>query len=146
MQNKDITSFSTGFISSNEQTSTSAITVTTVETADITINSTAAAILIEGAIHYQVGPTKDIEVMFNTLLKINKGFLKVDTDDVEMKVTRVEMDYLRHFTECYLTSQEITKQDKPEYFDADMYITAKLLLLDIREWQAGQVIYQKIIS
>lgn len=144
--------FATGFISSNEQTSSAALTVISIEHADITLNTNATIILIEGAIHYQVGPTKDIEAMFNMLLKINKEFLNLDTQDIKIAVNRHEMDYLRHFTECYLTHKENVKAkilanpDTEEAFDADMYITGKLLLLDIRQWQMGQVIYKEVIS
>jgi hypothetical protein len=148
MQNKDITttSFATGFISSNEQTTTAAVTVISLETADITVNSNALAILIEGAIHYQVGPTKPIEDMFNVLLKVNRALLSSKTGIITFNAKSRDMDYLRHFTECYLTNQENVKEKTPDLFETDMYITGKLLLLDIRQWQVGQIIFKEVIS
>lgn len=146
MQNKDITSFATGFKSFNATTSTSAVTVISVESADIIINTDAAAIILKGAIHYQAGPTKDIEAMFNVSLKIASAILERKDGYVFISVNRHEMDYLRHFTECYLTHNEDIKVKDPEKFDADMYITGKLLLLDIRQWQVGEVIFKEIIS
>jgi hypothetical protein len=146
MQSQDITttlvSFATGFSSSNPQTSTSTVTLITTEQADIHVNHVCLRILMEGAIYHQEGSEKDREVMFNVLLMITKEHLGSEEEGIQLKCARTDIDVMRHFTECYLTHQENIKIERPSLFDADMYITAKLLLLDIREWQVGQVIYK----
>lgn len=144
MQEVSITpSFATGFTSSNHTTSAKILAVVSREQSDIVMNVTCLKLLIKGAIFYQAGPKKDISAMFDAVLMLNTVLLETKGDICKFTALREDMELLRHFIECFLSYQEVLKTDRPSDFNADDYITGKLLLLDIREWQVSSVIYEE---
>lgn len=144
MQAVSITpSFATGFSSSNHTISTKVLAVLSREQSDIVMNVTCLKLLIKGAIFYHAGPKKDIQAMFDAVLMLNTVLLNTEGEICKFTALREDMELLRHFIECYLSYQEVLKTDRPMEFSADDYITGKLLLLDIREWQVSSVIYEE---
>lgn len=83
-----------------------------------------------------------IAILMSTL---TLAFLKVSNGDHEQKLehielTRNDVKFLREILETRMRHCEKERDDRNPAFNADTYISMKLLLLNIREWLVGEEI------
>ena len=72
-----------------------------------------------------------------TLTMLTQGESEQQIDE---SVTREEVEELKRLVEFRLTHCESEKENNNPAFNADTYISMKLLLLDIREWLSVTVV------
>lgn len=135
----EVTTFNTAFKSSNETVLTQTVQVHRRVSADVSMSRESVGIILLGAAHFQALPMKlsyvlMLEEMSNLIIAIDE---QPQEQDIIVPVDEARMMVFRSFVEGYLSYQEALRASTSPGFNPDKYILAKMLLLDIREWQAG---------
>lgn len=143
-----MTSFNTKFSTSNLQTESEMRLVNVLSQADITFSLDCASIILRGIVEASKNtmPNSVMLQHYSIMVKITETALnaKAGIDTVTLPCTRIELQDLKEIVSSALTYMEHIREEEikikssgtPEeksIFSIDLYILAKMLLLDIRE-------------
>lgn len=138
------------FVMNDNYTITEKVTVERNTEGKLTLSQFAVKQLLLGAqllFNNNTGYSKETLTKDQIRLVFRLTELSVYSEEIIEKVFRdFEVQILREFLEARMAHCEKEKEENNVLFNADTYVSMKLMLIDIREWQLGKIVIEELES